>query len=137
PAAVGARFIEMLVGRRYHPVWTMTASSVLVATGIALFFGDRVLFAPAIALYAAGNGIGSIAKGTLPLALFGAARYPVLVRRLGLPILAAMALAPFASAVVYRHGGADATFAMISALAATNLVLVAALWGLKRRFAAP
>lgn len=133
PAAVGARFIEMLAGKRYHPIWTMIASSILVALGMSLFFVERSVFALAIALYAAGNGIGSIAKGTLPLALFGPERYPVLMGRLGLPILVAMALAPFIGAVAYQHAGAAGTFVMIAGMAGTNVVLVGALWLLSRR----
>jgi MFS family permease len=133
PAAVGARFVEMLAGKRYHPIWTMVASSVLVALGMGLFFVGRSVFALAIALYAAGNGIGSIAKGTLPLALFGPERYPVLMGRLGLPILVAMALAPFIGAVAYQHAGAAGTFVMIAGMAGTNVVLVGALWLLSRR----
>jgi predicted MFS family arabinose efflux permease len=133
PAAVGARFIEMLAGKRYHPIWTMIASAVLVALGMSLFFMGRSVFALAIALYAAGNGIGSIAKGTLPLALFGPERYPVLMGRLGLPILVAMALAPFIGAVAYQHAGAAGTFVMIAGMAGTNVVLVGALWLLSRR----
>jgi predicted MFS family arabinose efflux permease len=135
PAAVGARFIEMLAGKRYHPIWTMIASSLLVAIGLALFFADRSGFALAMVLYAGGNGIGSIAKGILPLALFGPARYAILTGRLGFPILTAMALAPFCGAVVYQYGGAGWTFAMIGALAGTNLVLVSVLWILKGRLA--
>jgi predicted MFS family arabinose efflux permease len=132
PAAVGARFVEMLAGKRYHPIWTMIASSTLVALGMGLFFVGRSVFAFAIALYAAGNGIGSIAKGTLPLALFGPERYPILMGRLGLPILVAMALAPFIGAVTYQHTGATGTLVMIAGLAGTNLVLVGALWILSR-----
>jgi hypothetical protein len=46
-------------------------------------------------LYCAGNGLGSVARGTLPLALFGSSRYPTLMGRLALPILMSMALSPF------------------------------------------
>ncbi|WP_245479670.1 hypothetical protein [Hansschlegelia zhihuaiae] len=35
--------------------------------------------AVAVVLYAAGNGVWSIARGTVPLALFSAARYPVVM----------------------------------------------------------
>jgi predicted MFS family arabinose efflux permease len=133
PAAVGARSVEMLAGKRYHPIWTMIASSILVALGMGLFFVGRSVFALAIALYASGNGIGSIAKGTLPLALFGPERYPVLMGRLGLPILVAMALAPFIGAVAYQHAGASGTLVMLAGLAGTNVVLVGALWLLSRR----
>ena len=133
PSAVGARFIEMLVGNRYYPIWTMTASVGLVALGVCLFLTTSSMFAAAIVLYASGNGIGSIAKGTLPLALFGAERYPALAGRLALPIMFAMALAPFVGAVAFQHGGATGTLLILLGLALSNVVLVGALWVLSQR----
>src|SRR5437899_5874840 len=50
PSAVGARFIEMLAGSRYHPIWTMTASVGLVALGVCLFLTGPSFFAAAIVL---------------------------------------------------------------------------------------
>src|SRR4029077_6566296 len=58
-------------------------------------FASSSLFAAAVVLYASGNGIGTIARGTLPLALFGPARYPALMGRIARPIMFAMALSPF------------------------------------------
>ena len=133
PAAVTARFVETLAGSHYHPIWTMTASVGLVALGACLFLTDNSLFAIAIILYASGNGIGSIAKGTLPLALFGPERYPALVGRLALPIMVAMALAPYLGAVAFERGGAQWTFLLLLALALSNVALVAVLWRLSRR----
>jgi MFS family permease len=132
PGQVGARFIEMLAGSRYHPVWTMVASATLVCCGLALFFAGPPIFAFAIALYAAGNGIGSIAKGTLPMALFGPARYPVLVGKLALPILCAMSLSPYLGALCLQLGGVKATFAFVVAIAAINVALVGVLFALTR-----
>jgi hypothetical protein len=88
-------------------------------------------------LYGAGNGIGTVARGTLPIWLFGAARYPALMGRLGLPILMSMALSPFVGAIVIRVGGPDAAFALLAALAATNVLLVAALWRASRTTRSP
>ncbi len=99
PMQVGARFIEMLAGSRYHPIWTMVASAVDGLLRRELLFAGPATFWLAIALYAGGNGIGSIAKGTLPMALFGPARYPVLVGKLALPILCAMSLSPYLGAL--------------------------------------
>jgi len=132
PAAVGARFIEMLAGGRYHPIWTMVASVMLVLCGVALFFAGPPAFAFAIAIYAGGNGIGSIAKGTLPLTLFGAARYPVLMGKLALPVLFAMSLAPYVGALSFQLGGTRATLALVSVIAVANVLLVAALFALTR-----
>jgi hypothetical protein len=77
PAQVGARIIELLVGNRYGPVWTIVASVTLVATSALMLTLGFPILALAIALYGAGNGIGSVARGTVPLALFGTERYPV------------------------------------------------------------
>jgi len=71
------------------------ASAVLVAIAALMMISGFPIIALAIALYGAGNGIGSVARGTVPLALFGADRYPVLMGRLGFPLLMAMAVAPY------------------------------------------
>jgi MFS family permease len=128
PAAVGARSIEMLAGSHYHPIWTMAASVALVCSGISLFFTGAGAFALAIGLYAAGNGIGSIAKGTLPMSLFGPARYPALMGRLALPILCAMSLAPYVGAWALQLGGVRAALILLDGLAAANVGLVAILF---------
>ena len=132
PSAVGARIVERFAGHQYHPIWTMIASSVLVALGALLFLFRFPFLALAVVFYASGNGIGTIAKGTLPLALFGAARYPALVGRLGLPVMVAMAAAPFVGAIAYRLGGADWTLLILSGLALANVLLVALLFHLSR-----
>jgi MFS family permease len=132
PSQVGARVVEMIAGNRYHPVWTMVASVLLVAIGACLLLAGQHAFALAIILYGGGNGIGSIAKGTLPLALFGPARYPVLVGRLALPVMCAMALAPYAGGVAIRQGGAELFLGILIGLAAINSVLVGVLWALSK-----
>ena len=132
PSAVGARLVEALVGSRYHPIWTMVAAAMLVCCGTLLFLVGPVAFGAAIVIYAAGNGIGSIAKGTLPLALFGPTRYPALAGKIGLPVLFAMSLAPYAGALALEVGGAAATLSLLLGLAATNVALVGILFGLTR-----
>src|SRR6185436_5644452 len=39
PAQVGARFVERLFGARYHPIWTMVVSCVLMLIGLVLLLG--------------------------------------------------------------------------------------------------
>jgi hypothetical protein len=128
PFAVGARFIETFAGRRYHPIWTMIASSILVALGTLLLYGGLTSLGVGVALYAAGNGIGTIARGTLPLALFGPGRYPALMGRLAFCIMVAMALAPFVGAVAFRLGGPLAMLSLLTTVALANLLLVGTLW---------
>ena len=133
PAQVGARVVEMVVGRHYHPIWTMVAAAVLVAIGTGLLFTGLPVYALAVVFYGAGNGIGSVARGTLPLALFGPGRYAVLMGRLALPILVAMALSPYLAALALQGGGAELTLGLLAALAASNVVLVALLWSFSAR----
>jgi predicted MFS family arabinose efflux permease len=127
PAQVGARVVELLIGSRYDPVWTIVASTVLVAIAALMLLSDFSIVALAIAFYGAGNGVGSVARGTVPLALFGAKRYPVLMGQLAFPLLLAMALSPYFGALAFQNGGADMTLALLTATALLNVVLAAVL----------
>ena len=133
PAQVGARLFEMLAGHRYHPSWTMIASATLLAISAVLLFTGLPVVALAIVLYGAGNGIGTAARGALPLTVFGADRYPVLIGRLALPILIAMAVSPYLSGLAFERGGADWTFAVLMVLGVTNVALAVTLRALIAR----
>jgi hypothetical protein len=136
PSQVGARVVEKLLGGRYHPIWTMTASTVLVAAGLGLLWADFPILAACLVPYGAGVGINSIARGTLPLALFGAEGYAALMGRLAAPMLVAGAVAPSAGAFLLERVGASGTLAALAAAAAGNVALVAALFLSVRRGAA-
>ena len=137
PAQVGARVIERLFGQHYHPIWTMIASCVLMAAGLVLLLAGFPLLAIVIVIYGAGYGISWIARGTLPLALFGPERYPILMGRLAFPSLIVQALAPSAAAFLLEAYGIDVTIAALTAFALLNVVLIAALWGACRARSSP
>lgn len=128
PSQVAARIIEMAGKGRHHPLWTLTAAMVLVAIGVAMLSAGLPAVGLALVLYGAGNGIYSIARGTVPLALFGPERYAPLVGRLARPGLVAQALAPSLGAVVLTQAGADATYALLAVLALANVALALSLW---------
>jgi MFS family permease len=132
PSQVTARAVEMALGRFYHPTWTLLASVTLMAAGIALLWGGFAIAAVALVVYGAGLGIESIAKGTVPLALFGPGRYATLMGRMALPSLVAQAAAPFLAALILEWGGPDWTLAALAVLAAANVALAAALIALCR-----
>ena len=133
PSQVGARVVEMLAGRHYHPIWTMVASTILVTVGISMLLSDFPDYAVAIAIYGAGNGIGSIARGTLPLALFGPSRYPTLMGRLAQPILISMAVSPFVGAIAFQRGGPNLLLWLLMFIGIVNVLLVGLLWTLSGR----
>lgn len=133
PAQVGARFVERIFGTRYHPIWTMVTSCSLMAAGLLLLWASFPFLAIAITIYAGGYGVMWIARGTLPLALFGPERYATLIGRLAFPSLIAQAVAPAAGALLIERAGSTFTIATLSVLASINVLLVAALWTLHRR----
>ncbi|QCP85614.1 MFS transporter [Cereibacter sphaeroides] len=126
PAQVGGRLIEMAGGTRHHPVWTLIAATTATAAGLMLLAASGW---PALALmlYGAGNGVFSIARGALPMALFGPERYPRIMGRLARPSLVAQAAAPLVGAGLIALAGAEGTLAVLAGIAATNLALAALL----------
>jgi MFS family permease len=128
PAQVGARVIERVFGAYYHPIWTMVAASTLMALGLAILLTDLPIALAAVLIYGAGYGVTWIARGTLPLAIFGPERYPVLMGGLAFPSLIAQALAPFAGALMIEFLGVMPTILVLVAAACLNAALVAALW---------
>jgi predicted MFS family arabinose efflux permease len=128
PAQVGSRAVEMTIGRYHHPIWTLLASVTLIAMGLALLWtGFPVLSVP-LFCYGAGSGIWSIARGTLPLALFGPSGYAELMGRLAMPSLIAQSVAPSLGAVLLESAGTSGTLAVLAGLALLNVALVVALW---------
>ncbi len=128
PAQVLARMVEQLSGGRHHPLWTMTGAVGLIGVGLVLLAAGFPIVAAALAAYGAGNGIFSIAKGTVPLALLGAAHYPQLAGRLARPALLAQALAPLAAAYLLAAGGAQGVLAALLALWLASAILLIPLW---------
>lgn len=85
PAQVTARLVEFGLMQRSHPVTSARVAVTLHPLGALAF---AVLGAPAAAfavLHGAGNGLITIAVGTLPLALFGPAGYGFRQGILGAP----------------------------------------------------
>ncbi len=95
PAQVLARVVEFLFLRHTHPLVSTRIATLLHPLGVALL---AVLGAPGAAgfalLYGAGNGILTISRGTLPLAIFGPLGYGARTGWLGAPARATQALAP-------------------------------------------
>jgi MFS family permease len=128
PSQVGARAIEMTISRFHHPIWTKFASTVLVAIGIGLLWMEIPVVAAALIFYGTGIGIESIARGTLPLAVFGGDRYASIMGRIAMPSLITQAASPSLGAVLIDRVGADGTLAVLFAIALANVVLVAWLY---------
>jgi predicted MFS family arabinose efflux permease len=106
PAQVLARIGELSFARRLHPLWIARfAVGLLVAAFalLALFSFSAALAALFAVMYGMANGLLTIARGTVPLTLFGAAGYGRLVGRIGGPFLVVQAIAPVAVTYIAEH----------------------------------
>lgn len=101
PAQVAGRLLEFGFLRRVHPLLSARLAALAHPIGATAL----VLMGPAVAplfavLHGAGNGILTIAKGTLPLVLFGPMGYGARQGWLMLPARVTQAMAPFAFGLV-------------------------------------
>jgi MFS family permease len=125
PCQVGARAIEMGLSRFHHPIWTKVASVTCVLVGVLGLALDIPIVAVALVFYGAGIGLESIARGTVPLALFGPDRYAELMGRIAFPSLVAQAIAPTIAAIGLQRTGPDETLLAIVVFALVNCAIVA------------
>jgi hypothetical protein len=78
-------------------------------------------------MYGMANGLMTIARGTVPLALFGAAGYGRIVGRIGGPFLVVQALAPVVLAAVAERASDTAALALVAGFAVLALLCFAAI----------
>mgnify|MGYP003869595157 CR=1 FL=1 len=114
PSQVGARIFEFTLMRRLHPLLSARLASAAHPLGGVILLA---LGAPAVVLFAslhgAGNGILTIAKGTLPLVLFGPLGYGTRQGWLMVPARIAQALAPLVFGIALERYGTGALWLTI------------------------
>ncbi|WP_245454553.1 MFS transporter [Bradyrhizobium sp. RP6] len=119
PAQVGARLLEAGWLSRFHPLLSARLAMLMNPIGVLALVAGGPWLAPAFTvLYGAGNGIITIARGTLPLALFGPVGFGRRVGVISLPSRATGAFAPLALGLMVEHFGSSALW--ISALASVS-----------------
>lgn len=126
PAQVLARLIEVLGGHRFDPLMTGRVALGALAACIAVLLvtpGSVVTAVAFAALYGAAQGLITIARGTVPLQLFGAEGYGTLVGRIaGLRFLV-NAASPFLFALAMVHLSVDVALWVCAVIAAVALGL--------------
>jgi MFS family permease len=95
PAQVAARIVEAGLLSRYHPLLSTRLACLMHPIGALIvgFFGGGAASVFAI-FHGAGNGVLTIARGTLPLAIFGPQNYAYRLGIIGAPARMAQAGAP-------------------------------------------
>lgn len=127
PAQVAARLLEFAFLHRTHPLASARLAVLLHPVGVVLFVAFSAPAGVFAILHGAGNGLITIAVGTLPLALFGAAGYGLRQGLLGTPARVMQATAPFLFAILLDDLGVGALWvtSALLLLAAVALALVA------------
>lgn len=125
PSQVLARLIEMLSGARHGVLAVGRASAALLPVGVGLLWLVPALPAAAFGFalaYGLANGLITIAKGAIPLHLFGSRGYGAIIGRLSAPSLAARAAGPLLFAFAAERAGVAALLTMSSVMAAMGLI---------------
>ena len=124
PAQVCARVIEFTFGRDLHPLWVVRFALSALLCGFVLLavFGIAPVQAAAFALIFGGaNGLITITRGAVPLALFGPAGYGRLMGRLASPWMLMQAAAPLVMAFVVERVSDGAALALAAGFAVVAL----------------
>lgn len=130
-AAVTVRFLEFTVLRRLNPIATTRTATLMHPTGaLALLSLEGAPGGATMAIgQGAGNGMLAVAKGVLPLSLWGPDGYAYRSAILGRPALWAQVLGPTVFAAALER---SATAAVLGT-SALCLVMFAMTFGLTRR----
>jgi MFS family permease len=127
PAQVAARIVEASLLSRYHPLVSTRLACLTHPIGaiIVALVGGGAASVFAI-FHGAGNGVLTIARGTLPLAIFGPNNYAYRLGIIGAPARMAQAAAPLAFGLLIDSMGSRilivSSALSLAALAALFLV---------------
>ncbi len=125
PAQVAGRLLEFGGLRRFHPLVSARVAAAMHPAGVLVWMAAGAVAAPVFAvLHGLGNGILTIAKGTLPLVYFGPVGYG---RRQGwivAPSRVAQAFAPLLFGALVERWGAQALWVSGALVASALLCLL-------------
>ena len=126
PAQVAGRVLEITVLHRLHPIWSarIAAAGFPLGASLLLWWGPGLAVAFSI-LHGLGNGIMTIVRGTLPLAVFGPQGYGRRQGWLMVPTRFLSALAPYLTGLALQYWGAATWWVL---LGLSGIALAALLW---------
>ena len=115
-AQVVGRIWDLTLARKWHPLDVGRVSIALIPLSFAVLMLGGASFSTALAftlLFGVSNGLVTIVRGAVPLALFGAEGYGTILGILAAPYLVLAALAPAAFALVVERWGYGAGEAIL------------------------
>jgi MFS family permease len=105
PAQVVARLFEAGHLKRFHPLLSARLSAALHPLGAVFLLASAAMIPVFTLLHGAGNGILTIARGTVPLAIYGPENYGYRLGILGAPSRIAQAAAPLVFGILIETLG--------------------------------
>jgi predicted MFS family arabinose efflux permease len=137
-AQVLGRVWDLTLARRWHPIDVGRVSIAFMPLSFAVLMLGGANTTTALAftlLFGVSNGLVTIMRGAVPLALFGAQGYGAVLGILATPYLVLAALAPAAFALIVERYGTGAGEAVMLAAGLLSLVGMEAMafWYRRRR----
>lgn len=125
PSQVAARLCEFIFARNVHPLFIarFAVGLLLVSFGLLWSLGLSTPVAVAFAiLFGLANGLSTIARGAVPLALFGPVGYGRIIGRIAAPALIVTSVAPLVVAFVAERASDGYALGVAAAFAALSFV---------------
>ncbi|MBB3993076.1 putative MFS family arabinose efflux permease [Sulfitobacter undariae] len=125
PAKTLGRALELWFGRNLHPLTTSYVSLALILVGFSALLGFGTTLTGLLFFaffFGMGDGIKTITRGTLPLALFGAKGYGARLGWISFVRMGVNASAPFVFAYLSQVYGGWVSFAAMAACVVAALV---------------
>lgn len=125
PSQVAARLAEFIFARNLHPldIARFAVALLLFAFALLALFGVPAAIAATFAiLFGITNGLLTISRGTVPLALFGPSGYGSVIGRIAGPSLVLQAAAPLVIAFAAERVSDSLALAIIGGMAAASLI---------------
>jgi hypothetical protein len=125
PSQVAARLCEFIFARNVHPLGIARFAVGLLVAAFALLWAFGISAKTAVVfaiMFGVANGLSTIARGAVPLALFGPAGYGRTIGRIARPALVVTAVAPVIVASVAERASDGYALAVVAGFAAVSLV---------------
>ena len=122
-AQVGSRLLEMVAQSRLAPLSVGVAAMAMLVGALTIFWTaspSALLIGSACVIYGAANGLVTIVRGALPLAVFGNQAYGETLGRIAAPGLVCSALAPVLFAWLLERIGTHPAFGVLVGIACAS-----------------
>lgn len=127
PSQVAIRFLDMIFGKNLHPLATAAISSALLVVALSSLAAAGAGAAGAVVfaiLFGLSQGLSSIVRGTIPLALFGRIAYGARLGRISAISVTVKSSAPFVFALLIQNTGPAFAFGISAGLAVLSLLVL-------------